>query len=84
MDQDKINRVIEIFFNSLKVEHDKPLETGLSHNTPVMMLHQARIELIKQHPDRFVVYCKWFLNASMFLLEEDDTLLEIKESDFIE
>ena len=84
MDQDKINRVIEIFFNSLKVENDKPLETGLSHNTTVIMLHQACVELIKQHPDRFVVYCKWFLNASMFLLEEDETLLEIKASDFIE
>ena len=84
MDQDKINRVIEIFFNSLKVENDKPLETGLSHNTTVMMLHQACIELIKQHPDRFIVYVKWFLSSSMFLLEETDDLLEIKASDFIE
>ena len=84
MDQGKINQVIERFFDSLKIEEDKTLETGLSHNTTVMMLHQACIELIKQHPDRFVVYCKWFLNASMFLLEEDETLLEIKASDFIE
>jgi|TARA_B100001245_G_scaffold222702_1_gene195014 hypothetical protein len=84
LDQDKINRVIEIFFNSLKVENDKPLETGLSHNTTVMMLHQACIELIKQHPDRFTIFVKWFLNASMYLLEEDPDLLEIKESDFIE
>jgi hypothetical protein len=84
LDQGKINQVIERFFDSLKIEEDKTLETGLSHNTTVMMLHQACIELIKQHPDRFVVYCKWFLNASMFLLEEDETLLEIKASDFIE
>ena len=84
MEQDKINQVIERFFNSLKVDNDKTLETGLSHNTTVMLLHQACVELIKQHPDRFVVYVKWFLNASMYLLEEDDTLLEIKESDFIE
>ena len=84
MDQDKINQVIERFFNSLKVEEDKTLETGLTHNTTVVMLHQACVELIKQHPDRFVVYVKWFLNASMFLLEEDPDLLNIKESDFIE
>ena len=84
MDQDKINQVVERFFNSLKVENDKTLETGLSHNTTVIMLHQACRELIKQHPERFVIYVKWFLNASMFLLEEDPDLLEIKESDFIE
>ena len=84
MEQDKINQVIERFFNSLKVEEDKTLETGLTHNTTVMMLHQACVELIKQHPERFVIYVKWFLNASMFLLEEDPDLLEIKESDFIE
>jgi len=84
LDQDKINQVIERFFNSLKVENDKTLETGLTHNTTVMMLHQACVELIKQHPDRFIVYVKWFLSSSMFLLEETDDLLEIKESDFIE
>ena len=84
MDQDKINQVIERFFNSLKVEEDKTLETGLTHNTTVIMLQQACVELIKQHPERFVIYVKWFLNASMFLLEEDPDLLDIKESDFIE
>ena len=60
------------------------LDTGMTHNTTVLLLHQACIELIKMHPDKFVVYAKWFLNASMFLLDEYDTLLEIKESDFIE
>ena len=84
MDQDKINKVIERFFNSLKSDDDKMLDTGLTHNTTVLLLHQACIELIKMHPDKFVVYAKWFLNASMYLLDEDDTLLEIKESDFIE
>ena len=84
MDQDKINQVIERFFNSLKVDNDKTLETGLTHNTTVIMLHQACIELVKQHPDRFIIFVKWFLNASMYLLEEDPDLLEIKESDFIE
>jgi len=84
LDQDKINKVVERFFNSLKTEEDKMLDTGMTHNTTVLLLHQACIELIKMHPDKFVVYAKWFLNASMYLLDEDDTLLEIKESDFIE
>ena len=84
MDLDKIIKVVERFFNSLKTDNDKMLDTGLTHNATVLLLHQACIELIKMHPDKFVVYAKWFLNASMFLLEEDDTLLEIKESDFIE
>ena len=84
MDQDKINKVLERFFNSLKTDDDKMLETGLTHNATVILLHQACIELIKQHPDKFVVYAKWFLNSAMYLLDEDDTLLEIKESDFIE
>ena len=84
MDQVKIIKVVERFFNSLKTDEDKMLETGLTHNATVILLHQACVELIKMHPDKFVVYAKWFLNASMYLLEEDDTLLEIKESDFIE
>ena len=78
MDQDKINKVIERFFNSLKSDDDKMLETGLTHNATVILLHQACIELIKQHPDKFVVYAKWFLNASMYLLDEESELLEIE------
>ena len=84
MDQDKINKVIERFFNSLKSDEDKILETGLTHNTTVILLHQACIELIKQHPDRFIVYVKWFLSSSMYLLDETEDLLDIRESDFIE
>ena len=84
MDQDKINKVIERFFNSLKSDEDKMLETGLTHNTTVILLHQACIELIKQHPDRFIVYVKWFLSSSMYLLDETEDLLDIRESDFIE
>tara|TARA_Y100000310_G_C20017803_1_gene505986 strand:- start:24 stop:278 length:255 start_codon:yes stop_codon:yes gene_type:complete len=84
LDQDKINKVIERFFNSLKSDDDKMLETGLTHNTTVLLLHQACIELIKQHPDRFIVYVKWFLSSSMYLLDETEDLLDIRESDFIE
>ena len=84
MDLDKIDLVIERFFTSLKTKEDKMLDTGLTHNATVSLLQQACIQLIKDNPKRFEVYVKWFLNGAMFLLEEDDTLMEIKESDFIE
>ncbi len=84
MDQAKTDSVIERFFSSLKTQEDKMLDTGLTHNTTVTLLQQATMHLIQQNPKRFEVYVKWFLNSAMYLLEEDDTLLEIKESDFIE
>ncbi len=33
---------------------------------------------IEQKPERFEIYVKWFLNASMYLLDEDNELLEIE------
>tara|TARA_R100001086_G_scaffold167748_1_gene91111 strand:+ start:934 stop:1188 length:255 start_codon:yes stop_codon:yes gene_type:complete len=84
LDQAKTDSVIERFFSSLKTQEDKMLDTGLTHNTTVTLLQQATMHLIQQNPKRFEVYVKWFLNSAMYLLEEDDTLLEIKESDFIE
>ena len=84
MDQDKIIKVVERFFNSLKTDEDKMLETGLTHNATVILLHQACVELIKMHPDKFIVYVKWFLSSSMYLLDETEDLLDIRESDFIE
>ena len=84
MDQVKIIKVVERFFNSLKTDEDKMLETGLTHNATVILLHQACVELIKMHPDKFIVYVKWFLSSSMYLLDETEDLLDIRESDFIE
>ena len=84
MDQVKIIKVVERFFNSLKTDEDKMLETGLTHNATIILLHQACVELIKMHPDKFIVYVKWFLSSSMYLLDETEDLLDIRESDFIE
>ena len=84
MDQVKINLVLERFFTSLKSVDDKTLETGISHNTTVFMLHQAVSTLAEKYPRDFEIYVKWFLNASMFLLDEDDNLLEIKEVNLLE
>lgn len=75
----KIDEVLDVFFNSLKSEDNKMLETGLSQNESVEFLKQACSVAIKDHPERFVIYCKWFLSGAMYLLEEDDELLDIEE-----
>ncbi len=79
MDQDKIEEVVGKFFESLKSKDDKMLETGLTQNQTVDALHLAVHAAIKNNPKQFEVFVKWFLNGSMYLLEEDDELLDIDE-----
>ena len=87
MDQDKITKVVDTFFNSLKTEADEKLETGLSQNTTVEMLHQAVQDLIKQHPKRFEQYVSFFEIACMYLQDETKTIpdihTEIPESELV-
>ena len=78
MDQDKISKVLNEFFTSLKSSEDKTLETGLSQHTTVDILHQACVEAQKKHPEKFERYVKFFLNASMYLLDEDSELIPIE------
>ena len=77
MDPDKITKVVDQFFNSLKSGEDKTLETGLTQHTTIDILKQATIQAIKDNPEKFEVYVKWLLNAAMFLLDEDNELLKI-------
>ncbi len=77
MDQDKITKVVDAFFNSLKTEADEKLETGLSQNTTVEMLRQACQEMITQHPKRFSQYVTFFETACMYLQDESDEIPEI-------
>ena len=77
MDQDKITKVVDAFFNSLKTEADEKLETGLSQNTTVEMLRQACQEMISQHPKRFSQYVTFFETACMYLQDESDEIPEI-------
>jgi hypothetical protein len=79
LDQKKIDLVLHKFFDSLKSEDNKTLETGLKQNETVEILKQACILAIKDHPAQFEIYCKWFLNGSMYLLDEDEELLDIDE-----
>jgi len=77
LDQDKITKVVDAFFNSMKNEKDEMLETGLSQNTTVEMLHQACQDLIKQHPKRFEQYVTFFEISCMYLQNESDEIPEI-------
>jgi len=78
LDPDKVSKVLNEFFTSLKSTEDKTLETGLSQHTTVDILHQATVEAYKKHPERFERYVKFFLNASMYLLDEDSELIKIE------
>jgi len=77
LEQDKITKVVDAFFNSLKTEADEKLETGLSQNTTVEMLHQAVQDMIKLHPKRFEQYINFFETACMYLQDESDQIPEI-------
>ena len=71
--------VLESFFESLKSKENKMLETGLTQNQTVDALKVAVISAIENNPEKFEVYVKFFLNSSMYLLDEDDELLDIEE-----
>ena len=81
MDQDKINKVIERFFNSLKTDNDKTLDTGLTHNTTVLLLYQATLQLIKDNPQRFEQYVKFFEEGCMYLQDETDGIPEVEKNE---
>jgi len=79
LDQDKSNNVINAFFNSLKTEEDKILDTGLTHNTTVDLLHQATLQLVQEHPERFEKYVKFFEEGCMYLNDDTDELPEVEK-----
>ena len=77
MDPAKINHVINAFFHSLKTNDDRMLETGLTHNTTVDLLHQATLQLVKDNEKRFEQYIKFFEEACMYLQDESEELQEV-------
>ena len=79
MDQAKINNVINAFFNSLKMDEDKMLDTGLTNNATVELLHQATLQLVQEHPERFEQYVKFFEFGCMYLQDETDEVPEIEK-----
>ena len=81
MDQAKINNVINAFFHSLKTDEDKMLETGLTHNTTVELLHQAVLQLVKENPKRFEQYVKFFEEGCMYLNDDTDEIPEVENNE---
>ena len=81
MDQAKVNHVVNAFFNSLKSEDDKMLETGLTHNTTVQLLHQAVVQLVQEHPERFEQYVKFFEEGCMYLQNDTDDIPEVSQNE---
>ena len=79
MEKSKVNEVIYKFFASLKAKEDYQLETGLSQHATIDLLQQAVITTVNSNPEKFEVYVKFFLNGAMYLLDEDDDLLDIEE-----
>jgi len=81
LDQAKTDSVIERFFSSLKTHQDKMLDTGLTHNTTVSLLYQACIQLIKDNPERFEKYVKFFEEACMYLQDDSDEIPEVENNE---
>ena len=77
MDQAKVTAVVNEFFNSLKSDEDKMLDTGLTHNATVEILHQAVSQLCQEYHERFEQYIDFFEFACMYLRNESDELPEV-------
>ena len=55
------------------------LETGLTHNTTVDLLHQATLQLVKDNEKRFEQYIKFFEEGCMYLQDESDEVPEVEK-----
>ncbi len=71
--------VITKFFDSMKDEENRVLETGLSQHQTVDALKQVALLSAQDYPEKFEVYVKWFLSSSMYLLDENDELDDIEQ-----
>ena len=79
MEKQKVIEVISKFFDSMKDEENKILETGLSQHQTVDALKQVALLSAQDYPEKFEVYVKWFLSSSMYLLDENDELDDIEQ-----
>jgi|TARA_B110000014_G_C20112582_1_gene586491 hypothetical protein len=79
LEKQKVIEVISKFFDSMKDEENKILETGLSQHQTVDALKQVALLSAQDYPEKFEVYVKWFLSSSMYLLDENDELDDIEQ-----
>ena len=55
------------------------LDTGLTNNATVELLHQATLQMVQEHPERFEQYVKFFEFGCMYLQDESDEVPEIEK-----
>lgn len=79
METKKIIEVISKFFDSMRDEENRILETGLTQNQTVDALKQVALMAAQDHPEKFEVYVKWFLSSSMYLLNENEEMEDITD-----
>ena len=79
MENKKIDEVLTMFFDSLKNGDGQVLESGMTTDQTVDMVHQTTSMLISKDPAKLELYTKWFLEASMYLLEDINELENLKE-----
>ena len=78
MDDLKINIVIEKFFDALKNKTDYDIEgRGLTYFATLDLIKTAAKDSIKNNPEGFEILVKWFVNASMYLLNDVEDLGDI-------
>ena len=78
MDDLKIKIVIDRFFDALKNKTDYEIEgTGLNYFATLDLIKAAASESIKNNPAAFEVLVNWFVNASMYLLNDVEELDDI-------
>tara|TARA_R110000824_G_scaffold91245_5_gene222138 strand:- start:250 stop:507 length:258 start_codon:yes stop_codon:yes gene_type:complete len=79
LEKQKVIEVLTKFFDSMKDEENKVLETGLSQHQTVDALKQVALLSAQDYPEKFEVYVKWFLSSSMYLLDENEELDDIEQ-----
>tara|TARA_R110002073_G_scaffold42093_2_gene118242 strand:- start:666 stop:923 length:258 start_codon:yes stop_codon:yes gene_type:complete len=79
LEKQKVIEVITRFFDSMKDNENKVLETGLSQHETVDALKQVALLSAQDYPEKFEIYVKWFLSSSMYLLDENDELDDIEQ-----
>lgn len=55
------------------------LETGLTHNTTVELLHKMVLHVVQENPQRFEQYVKFFEFSCMYLQEDTDEIPEVEK-----
>ena len=78
MNEDRIETVVNKFFDALKQKDDYTIEgTGLTYYTTLELIRVSVNDSIKGNEEQFENLVSWIINASMYLLNDTDELNEI-------